>query len=1383
MELSVPAGAAENFRLLLPLKGETANWILGSDQTVTSLVKREDGATLTWQGPLKDVKRREHNIDVVMEIQLLSEGMTFELAVVNHSSFRIAEVFYPVVGDILGLDPSQNAKIVGNPAPLSNRPFVRPFGEHVVSYPGVNMAFVDLGLQGKGCGLYLGAHDEVARYKLFRFFEQKRDETTDVFATVAYHPFIEPEGAFQGGPVVFRFHEGDWVEGGKRFYRPWFLETFGLKDREEDWIRHLGFYQMIMVMLPEGNINYRFEEIPQLARDGLKYGVDALQIAGWQRGGHDNGYPYYEPDPRLGTWEELEEAIVKCHRMGVKVYFFVNITVVNLDTEWYKRELHRCDWESTHGANYWIAGWGMGTLASRRAYTVPLMAFSDTSFPAMHDGHLGYFQKLASIGADGIHIDKMYPGHLNFNPNAPLSPDQSLLEGDLRLIRDIYDSCRAIRPDFCISFETNWDRVLSYGLATWWAGNLNAAEKIFPELIQTVGLYEPYDFKGVNHAVLNRWTVMVSPHHFNRSMGCRTWKGLSRYIGDLNETRRMLKETVLFGEEAGPGKGFELSKDLSSGPCDLLTRTYRDPRTGHSTTIVSNEGMEPAILKMGELEDCRIGKPGDHPESGEGRTAEGVLYRPGRRQTKILPEDEVEIPGERLVFLGGVSSGECRTKPRQWEGRAPILIVDFERDWPEGWTYDANWRLDDNSAGGWYQGWQGERFAWSGQGGEPEVGTLRSPTFSLQRQSVEVWTAGWADLYGRTSDRWNYVCLKLEDGTELDRAYAPNTTTFTPLLLNGKAHEGEEVYVEVVDDGTEKVYSMICVDQISQRDFPPLEAPLPVRDGKGPFLENALYRVEVSKKYGVLERIKDKQGGMELLREKRLAGNYTFTLPLPGKAAWQAWEANLIRGEDQPLDQVQQTDKELILLWQGPLRSVWDVDYDVDVEMRIALVNEQVEFRLHIDNRTPYEIGEVFFPVLGGMKGWCGEAPEKRVDPKKTELQLPVGTGVQVSKIFHTFGNHCVLGVMAPEQHYGYPDQLSMSWADLFQPSLGRGVYFGVHDPDFRYKVFHLEMRPGTSAARTQGNWPTEEELEGLPAGVRLSCVHMPYHPAGQSFEPSPVVLRAHEGDWQTGAAVYGAWSQETFSEAEGGDALRCVSWDARRLTQTGVVDRLLQEAAAQGRDTIVLKNWKRVPEGEGESWFEIEPALLSTLKEMLQKAHESDLKVLFHIDLEPANLGERMDPEMKKTLSAFVGEDRWGVPHSALGWGHGHSHSEHLATAERRLLLNPGDPEFRTHLVRQALDLAKLGGDGLSVGRFFGRPLDFQEGSDLTADRLSWQGGLQTLEAILSACRAENPTFLLLTTDVFDRLLPLTPHCGDPAPGRSPFQKAFPTWSPCVVP
>jgi deoxyribose-phosphate aldolase len=78
--------------------------------------------------------------------------------------------------------------------------------------------------------------------------------------------------------VALQFHDGDWIAAGKAIYRPWFVKTFGLKSPDQDWIRRQGFFQMIMIMLPEGNVNYRFSEIPKLARDGLKYGVASVCI-------------------------------------------------------------------------------------------------------------------------------------------------------------------------------------------------------------------------------------------------------------------------------------------------------------------------------------------------------------------------------------------------------------------------------------------------------------------------------------------------------------------------------------------------------------------------------------------------------------------------------------------------------------------------------------------------------------------------------------------------------------------------------------------------------------------------------------------------------------------------------------------------------------------------------------------------------------------------------------------------------------------------------------------------------------------------------------------------------------------------------------------------
>lgn len=630
--LAVPPDAGENFRLFVPTAENSGNRILGKDQPLSRLQRAGDTLRLRWDGPLVDEAGTSHAIAVDMEIVLRQSGVSFTLRVENNSSSHIAEVWYPVLGDVLGLDGAEEAsKVTMAPPPVDQKAFTLPFGERTASYPGLNMAFVDLAAHQRERGLYIGSHDMVARYKLFRFFEQEGR----VYTALAHHPFIAPGESFQGGEVVFQFHDGDWVEAGKAIYRPWFIDTFGLKSPDEDWIRQQGVYQMIMILLPEGNVNYRFCEVPQLARDGLKHGVKALQLAGWQRGGHDNGYPYYEPDPRLGTWEELEEAIAECHRMGVKVYFFVNITVVNLDTEWYKAELKDCGWESARGADYWIAGWGMGTLGSRMAHTVPLMAFEDMSFPAMHDGHLKYFKKLAEIGADGLHIDKMFPGHMNFNPRTALSPGQAQWEGAIRLIKDIHDECRAIQPDFCISFETNWDRVLSYGVGTWWAGNMSRAREVFPELIETVGLYQPYDYIGVNDAVRRSLTIMASPHHFNRSMAYPSWKGLSEYIEAVTRWREEAAETVFYGEALPGAEGLQLGGD--GMPPGVAVGSYRARVPEQRGAVVTNNGDQLVDVQL-------VGFGAD----------EGTVVRitgPGRKPAILTLPASVEIAPEHLVFV------------------------------------------------------------------------------------------------------------------------------------------------------------------------------------------------------------------------------------------------------------------------------------------------------------------------------------------------------------------------------------------------------------------------------------------------------------------------------------------------------------------------------------------------------------------------------------------------------------------------------------------------------------------------------------------------------------------------------------------------------------
>lgn len=635
VDLKSPAELAENFRFLLPLPEDARHCIWGKDQGLSSVETSVDALVLRWAGPMKDARGVAHDLAATMWIELRGEAVQFRFSVTNRTQLQLREVWYPAIGGLLQFGPSNSAnRCTLNPPPHSSKRFTRPFGQHLVGYPSQNMGFVQIHHPTFNRGLYLGAHDAVDRFKGFYFLEHGQGEQSNVAAWLVHYPFTPPGGSFVGAPFVAQFHDGDWVRAGRELYRPWFIQTFGLMKPEDDWIRQNSFFQMIMIMLPEGNVNYTIRQIPQLARDGLKYGLTSLQIAGWQRGGHDNGYPYYEPDPRLGTWRDLQRALRECHALGVKVYFFANLHVNNLDTEWYKRELKDYDFETMKGHAAWIDGWGMGTLASRMKLTTPLMAFADVSFPGLADGQLKYFKKLAAVGADGLHLDKCYQTPLNFNPRIPLGPDQSPWAGTTRMAERVSRECRAIHPDFRLSFETTYDRLLSFGASTWWAGNMSMARKVFPELVETVGLYQPYDYVGVNDAVRHGYAVMVAPFQFNRSMDCEPWRGLAGYIRDVKKVRDELADYVFTGEQLDPG---EVSFGAGEKPAGIEHAVYRNLKNGKRACLLTNRGASPASVTF----------------AGFGATGAGQVrvLRPGQSPTAITAPGQVTVDAERLVVV------------------------------------------------------------------------------------------------------------------------------------------------------------------------------------------------------------------------------------------------------------------------------------------------------------------------------------------------------------------------------------------------------------------------------------------------------------------------------------------------------------------------------------------------------------------------------------------------------------------------------------------------------------------------------------------------------------------------------------------------------------
>ena len=511
-------------------------------------------------------------------------------------------------------------------------------------------------MKKRGRGLYFALHDKVSRYKVLRFElhpglanreggnwprpEQVSPELPiGMLAHWTLFPYIKAGETFQAAPAVIQFHAGDWHQGA-RLYRNWFTSTFKLADTSKNWMYDEMAFQDTMFLLPEGNVKWTFRDIPRWAGDALKYGVKSVLISGWNVGGHDGGYPDYTPDPRLGTWEELEHGIKECHKMGVKVFFFVNTQPVDTDTEWYERELHQYRKISKYGATV-DYGWGMGSLGARLGFTRrPLRAMS-TGIPEYRNIIVRHMEKLARIGADGVHIDKLCPGlrsgGLDFNPNLKMTPDRAVSEGQLLSVDEIQKACTAIKPDFAISAECTWDRLLEYSGVGWsWhrtAGEHDPVLKYtFPyHYLPTMVVQQPFDYTAVNNAIRYGYQVFVGPGNYTESMEYKPFRPLSRYVKEVLRIRGSLKETIYQGEF------LDTLQASVQGNEAVGYSVFRNAKTGKRACVVVNYEAAPEEASLVRF---------------EGNTSGSVsLYQPYNEVEKRTLPVSLKLPAERFAII------------------------------------------------------------------------------------------------------------------------------------------------------------------------------------------------------------------------------------------------------------------------------------------------------------------------------------------------------------------------------------------------------------------------------------------------------------------------------------------------------------------------------------------------------------------------------------------------------------------------------------------------------------------------------------------------------------------------------------------------------------
>ncbi|MCR5262828.1 MAG: DUF6259 domain-containing protein, partial [Clostridiales bacterium] len=177
-------------------------------------------------------------------------------------------------------------------------------------------------------GLYFGCHDPRAKPNRLEAGTCGTGNPGMCFAS-AFEPRIVRGEVWNSPDTLTVLHDGDWHRGAE-IYRSFRVPLLSPRKKAPSWLSEsVGLFAHYDFKYQNGGVVHTYRDIPRLAREARERGFCHILLSGWNRDGFDCGYPMYEPDPDLGTEEELIAGIREAKAMGVHVTFYMNILIHN----------------------------------------------------------------------------------------------------------------------------------------------------------------------------------------------------------------------------------------------------------------------------------------------------------------------------------------------------------------------------------------------------------------------------------------------------------------------------------------------------------------------------------------------------------------------------------------------------------------------------------------------------------------------------------------------------------------------------------------------------------------------------------------------------------------------------------------------------------------------------------------------------------------------------------------------------------------------------------------------------------------------------------------------------------------------------------------------
>lgn len=653
-----------SWRLMAPLPKRRNHTIDAEEQAPPETAARDGGRTVrfAWRG-LQSRAAGPLDIEVEQTVTLdEAAGLRFETTVRNGSPLVIESLSSPCLGDLAMPGPDEPLELM-HPSycGMARRPLAPHFSGDI-GYFGFDHPWMTAGTYpestfalaaSKRQGLYVGCHDASCREPVrFAFWLKPGFEIAlhvgDGLASptgqidgrpsrlemeVWHFPWAARGETIELAPVVLSPYAGPWTRG-VDLYKAW-RATWHRPPPTPEWARDVHAWQQIHINSPEDELRCRYSDLVTYGEDCARHGVAALQLTGWTLEGQDRGNPSHDVEPRLGTTDELSEAIARIQAIGVRVILFSKFTWADRSQKWFRDELQRYACKDPYGDYYMHPGYRYQTPTQLADLNTRRLIPMCQSCPDWRDIARAEFRKLLALGAAGTLYDEAQHhggAHYCHDPSHGHRVPAHVYAGALELAKEFRDLVREAgrEADFLLSGEACYDLQYAHYSVSYfrimWPEHLAVQRYIDPLAGIMVAVTGFDDRETLNKCLLYRYIASYEPLNFKGRLD--DFPRTMEYGKRIDALRRRWRDFLWDGEFCDT-EGMRVTA-VGDGAAQPVTTVFRHATSDRRAAVIANMDADQPMEVEVEPETAGRQLVLATPEQIDGRAVRGSVQIPPR---------------------------------------------------------------------------------------------------------------------------------------------------------------------------------------------------------------------------------------------------------------------------------------------------------------------------------------------------------------------------------------------------------------------------------------------------------------------------------------------------------------------------------------------------------------------------------------------------------------------------------------------------------------------------------------------------------------------------------------------------------------------------------